>query len=135
MVRIELAGEPKGKGRPRFVRATGAAYTPKPTRDYESALRLAAQAAMAGAPPLDGPLTISLRAEFSVPRSWPKKKQAAALAGDIQPTGRPDLDNLVKMLDALNTIVWRDDSQIVSGTIMKAYSDRPRLLVTVGKED
>jgi Holliday junction resolvase RusA-like endonuclease len=67
-----------------------------------------------------------------VPQSWSAKKRAAALAGAIRPAKRPDLDNIAKMLDALNEVVWRDDAQVVSGLIEKLYSDRPRLRVEVG---
>jgi len=70
-------------------------------------------------------------AYFGVPQSWGAKKRAAALAGAIRPAKRPDLDNVVKMLDALNEVVWRDDAQVVSGLIEKYYSDRPRLRVEV----
>lgn len=128
---VELAGEPKGKGRPRFSRKSGVAYTPAPTRNYEAALRIAGQSAMAGAAPILGPLKVQVLAAFSVPASWSKKKQADAINGVVRPTGRPDLDNVVKMLDALNEVVWKDDAQIVNASIVKRYSDRPRLLIEV----
>lgn len=127
MIVIVLAGEPKGKGRPRFNRATGRSYTPQPTAIYEDALRYAAQQTMAGAVPLEGALKIDIRAHVGIPKSWPKKKQALALRGDLRPTGKPDGDNLAKTVDALNEVVWRDDSQIVDWSIHKFYSDRPRL--------
>lgn len=128
---IELAGEPKGKGRPRFSRAGGFAYTPQPTRNYEAALRFAGQLAMNGAAPIEGPLKVEILAAFSVPQSWSKKKQCKAHTGLVRPTGRPDLDNIAKMLDALNGVVWRDDAQIVIAVIAKRYSDRPRLRIEV----
>lgn len=128
---IELAGEPKGKGRPRFSRKGGFAYTPQPTRNYEAALRYAGQVAMRGAAPIDGALRVDVLAAFPVPQSWSKIKQARAHAGTLRPTGRPDLDNVVKMLDALNGVVWRDDAQIVTATVQKRYSDRPRLRIEV----
>lgn len=131
MIVIELVGEPRGKGRPRFVRATGHAFTPARTRSYESALRLAAQDAMDGAAPLDGPLRVSVEAHFPVPASWSHKKRSAALLGVTRPTTRPDWENIAKMLDAFNEIVWRDDKQVVEGAISKHYSDRPRLRVEV----
>ncbi len=128
---IELAGEPKGKGRPRFSRQSGHAYTPQPTRTYEAMLRYAAQVKMAGSAPMEGPLRIEVLAAFPVPQSWSKKKQAAAHAGTVRPTGKPDLDNVLKMLDALNAVVWKDDAQIVVAAITKRYSDRPRLRLEV----
>jgi Holliday junction resolvase RusA-like endonuclease len=128
---IELAGEPRGKGRPRFARRTGHAYTPQTTASYEGALRHSAAIVMAGQPPLDGALSAQVIAYFSVPQSWSAKKRAAALAGAIRPTRRPDADNIAKMLDGLNGIVWSDDAQIVSALIEKHYSDRPRLRIKV----
>jgi Holliday junction resolvase RusA-like endonuclease len=128
---VELLGEPKGKGRPRFVRATGRTYTPQRTASYEACLRHEAALAMAGRPPLAGAVRVAVAAYFGVPQSWPQKKRAAALAGSLRPTTKPDWENVAKMLDALNGVVWIDDKQVVSGLIEKHYSDRPRLVVTV----
>lgn len=128
---IRLAGVPVGKGRPRFVRSTGRAFTPAATRSYESALRLAAQEAMGDRAPLDGALHVHVAAHFPVPASWPKKRQRAALDGELLPATKPDVDNLLKVLDALNEVVWRDDKQIVSAVIWKRYSDAPGLFIKV----
>src|SRR5262245_26581034 len=128
---IGLAGEPKGKGRPRFVRRTGHAFTPQRTASYEACLRHEAALAMAGKPPLEGALCAQVNAYFGVPQSWSAKKRAAALAGAVRPTNRPDADNICKMLEGLNGIVFSDDGQIVSAIIEKYYSDRPRLRVEV----
>ena len=35
------------------------------------------------------------------------------------------------MADALNEIVWKDDSQVVDGRSIKIYSDRPALRIEV----
>lgn len=131
MIVIELAGAPLGKGRPRFMRATGHAYTPEKTRNFESNLLLAAQDVMAGRVPMEGPLSVRVQAYLPIPKSWSKKKQAGALLGAIRPTSKPDWENLAKMLDAFNKIVWCDDSQVVDGFVCKRYSDRPRLRVEV----
>jgi Holliday junction resolvase RusA-like endonuclease len=127
---IELLGEPKGKGRPRFTRS-GIAYTPVKTRSYEASLAWTAAAAMKGAKPLEGPLALTVEAYVPIPSSWSGKRQRMAAAGDIRPTTRPDADNIMKTLDGLNGIVWRDDAQIVDVRCVKAYSERPRLVVTV----
>lgn len=128
---IELLGVPQGKGRPRFVRATGHAFTPAKTRSYESMLQGAALDVMGGRKPLDGPVRVSVEAYFPVPASWPKSRRAAALSGERRPTTKPDADNLLKVLDSMNEVVFRDDKQIVTAQIDKHYSDRPRLVVTV----
>lgn len=130
-IQIVLAGEPRGKGRPRFVRSTGHAFTPAATRKYESALRYAAQAAMQGLAPLEGPLCVTVVAVFPVPASWSAKKRTAALACEIWPIVKPDADNLIKVLDALNEIVFRDDKQVIDARVVKRYGDRPRLVIEV----
>ncbi len=138
IVQIVLAGVPRGQGRPRFRAVTtkagrhfNTAYKDADSQRYEDALRARGQDAMGDRPPLTGPLRLNLFCAFPVPPSWSKKKQREALAGIIRPTVRPDLDNCYKALDALNNIVFVDDSQIVEAIIRKVYSDRPRLEVTI----
>lgn len=131
---VELAGVPSGKGRPRFARA-GAfvrTYTDAKTRTYEGELRAAAADVMRGRAPIEGPIVVMMEAYLPIPASWSQKKRAQALAGALRPTSKPDVDNLAKILDAFNQVVFVDDKQIVDGRIVKAYSDRPRLVVTVG---
>ncbi len=131
MIEIVLLGKPVAKGRPRFNTQTGVAYTPEKTRTYEQMLRLAASDVMGDRPPLEGPLRVEMLVVVPVPKSWPKKKQADALAGRIWPTGKPDNDNFYKVIDAGNLVVWVDDGQIVQSKIEKRYGDRPRLELRV----
>jgi Holliday junction resolvase RusA-like endonuclease len=130
---VELPGEPQGKLRPRFTRR-GFAYTPAKTRAYEAALAGAARVAMGRQKPMDGPLIVNVRAFMRVPASWNRKRRDAALAGVVYPT-RWDWDNLAKVCDALNGIVWTDDSQIVQGHVTKQYSESPRLRIEVRRLD
>lgn len=133
---VALRGLPIGKGRPRFVRATGRAYTPARTADYEGTLAAAGQRAMEGRAPLDGPLAISVVATFPIPQSWSGRKKGMATAGLIRPTGRPDSDNLLKAAgDGLNAIVWRDDSQIVDARVRKVYGASPSMIIRVVQID
>jgi Holliday junction resolvase RusA-like endonuclease len=123
-----------GKGRPRFVRATGRTYTPAKTANYEAILAAAGIDAMIheGWHPLAGPLEVRVTAFMPIPRSWSRKKQQAALEGAIRP-GKPDADNILKTLDALNNIVWRDDAQIAEARVSKLYDAQPRLEIEVQK--
>lgn len=130
MIEIVLLGAPRGKERPRLTKA-GHVYTPEKTRDYEAALRYAAKEAMGDRPPLDGPITVDIEVKVPIAQSWPKKRQEAARAGKERPTKKPDWDNFGKMLDALNLVVWIDDSQIVEGRVRKFYSDKPGMWITV----
>ena len=138
-----IHGEPKGKGRHRS-RIAGmkggrqfvAHYTPKDTVEYENLVRMAAHEAMHGAVPTIHPVHVTIIACCSVPTSWSKKKQARALAGEIFPTGKPDLDNVEKaILDGMNKIVFRDDAQVCSVTKLKHYSHCPRVDVSVRELD
>jgi Holliday junction resolvase RusA-like endonuclease len=129
---VELPGIPKGKGRPRFARATGRAYTPAATRNYEGNLAVAASAAMASRPLIEGPVDVIVEVGLPVPASWSRTKQLRAIAREIWPTGRPDVDNYLKAaMDAFNGVVFRDDSQVVQVWIVKFYSLKPSLSVTV----
>jgi Holliday junction resolvase RusA-like endonuclease len=130
-VEIRLDGDPVAKGRPRFDRRTGRAYTPEKTARFEDRLAWAAQVAMKGRPLLEGALAIDFRIFLAVPASWSVKKRATALADGIYPISRPDFDNYSKTVDALNRIVWNDDAQVVTAMVRKRYSDRPRVEIFV----
>lgn len=131
-VTILLMGEPVAWARTRLG-LRHVPFTPKRQRNNAATLRLAAQDVMAGRAPLDCALRVDLSAEFGIPASWSKKKQAAALTGEIRPTKRPDLSNVIKQVeDAFNGVVYRDDALIVEyGRLRKVYSGSPKLVVTV----
>lgn len=132
-IQIEVPGQPRGKGRPRFARVGVGVrtYTDAKTASYENLVRLAASQSMAGRAPLAGPVHVSVNAWMSVPTSWSKRRREDALRGVVRPTTKPDADNLVKVLDALNGIVWRDDSQVVQLTVGKHYSATPSMVIVV----
>ena len=127
---ITIPGKPMGKQRPRATRS-GRMYTPSQTVNAETFAKLCA-VDQVGQPMLDGPLVVAMHAVFPIPVSWNKKDKAAALRGDLRPTGKPDLDNLGKLYaDALNKIVWGDDAQIVSMALSKSYGTEPGVTITI----
>lgn len=133
-VTISLAGAPQGKGRARSFRRGNfiGHYTPEKTRSYEGMIRSAAMDAMGNRLPIDAPVEFVMRAVFSVPASWSKKKQQAALLGEIRPGKKPDLDNIEKAWsDALNGVVYRDDCLICRKTTDKRYGAAPLVVATV----
>ena len=79
--------------------------------------------------PLTGPLMLGVLAFLPIPTGFSKKKRAAALAGELRPTTKPDLDNLIKHIkDCCKGIFWGDDKEVVGyleGT-GKYYGDLPR---------
>lgn len=134
LVRVVVPGAPfgkqraKGRNRGKFVQM----YTPEETVNYEAKVSMAGAAAMGDRPPLDEALSVVLVAFTAIPPSWSKRKQAQAAAGDIRPTGKPDLDNLQKaVFDGFNKIVWRDDSVIARVLADKWYGLQPRVVIEV----
>lgn len=105
---------------------------PDPTTEaYEKTLAEAAGLFMRGRAPTENPVCLLVHSFRPIPASWSKTDQAKALAGNIVPTSRPDWDNYGKITDALNGIVWKDDSQVVDGRSIKRYSDEPALRIEV----
>lgn len=135
---VRLPGPPRGKGRPRMRvitpkagRSFAGVYTDAQTRNYEGMLRQVAAVAMGSRPLLSGPLMVTVRALFPVPASWSRRKRSDALGGLLRPTGKPDADNLMKVIDSCNGIVWNDDSQVVDMRVIKRYSEKPSLAIFV----
>lgn len=125
-----LEGKPVPKARARLSR--GRAFTPKQTREYEAAVAEAGRLAMSGRSPVAGAVTLSVKAFFPIPQSWPQKRKEMARAGSLAHTSRPDGTNVLKSIeDGLNGVAYADDSQIVTSHIEKYYSDIPRIQVTV----
>lgn len=130
---FSVPGEVRGKGRPRIVKIGGYSRmkADEKTVSYEGTWATAANSAMGGQPLMDGPIRVDIRARFLPPASASKKKREAMLAGQVFPTRKPDLDNIVKCLDALNGIVFRDDAAIVSIRATKIYAEKPGVDVRI----
>lgn len=143
-VSFVVPGEPVGKGRPRAVgrkrrdKATGqlvsytAHITPERTENYENRIGMAGQQAMAGRDLIEGPVMVELHIALSIPQSMSKKRKALAAAGDLFPTKKPDMDNVIKAIyDGLNGVVWKDDVQVVDAHVRKRFGDTPGVSVRV----
>lgn len=129
-----VAGTPSPKARARTTKQ-GHAYTPKPTQLAEAKVLDAYLRKYEDEPPMEGPLSLTVLASFSVPKSWSRKRREEA----AWHTSRPDLDNLVKLVtDALNGAAYADDSQIALVTARKVYSDDASMdvwLVPIDRDD
>lgn len=116
---IIVEGKIKGKARPRVF--NGHAVTPKDTVNYENWVRLCYQNQCGNY--LEGPIRARIIAYYKIPKSYSKKRIGGILKGQEQPTKKPDADNIAKIiLDSLNDIAFRDDSQIVELTIIKRWT-------------
>ncbi len=137
MLQFHIDGDPVPKGRPKFSSRGGfvKTYTPKKTSDYENIVRAAAQAAMGQTDLLETPLGVYLYIRLSIPQSHSKKRKEACLSGAEKPIKKPDIDNLAKsVLDGLNGVVWKDDSQIVSLHVTKVYASGTGVDVLIKEE-
>ena len=131
-IEFTVPGPPIPKARPRLGRG-GHTYTPKRTVDAERRIRAAF--ASTGADPIEGALHIKITCTFRPPASWSKKKQQAALDGQIQKTSKPDADNLAKTVcDALNGMAWKDDAQITSMHVKKEYGQEDKTEVKITED-
>lgn len=109
-------------------------YTPAEVRKWQSDAKYLAAIAMKDKNPLKGQLVVDISVYLNPPMSMSKKKLELALEGRIRPITRPDCDNYAKAtLDAMNQIVWVDDSQIVTLIVGKWYAEKPRVVVTVNE--
>jgi len=135
-VHFVVPGTPRGQERAGIGRVSGRAvvFTRPQTRSETGAIRMFASTAMAGRPPMEGPLEMRLLARYPIPQSWSKKNQERARKNEIKPTLRPDLDNIEKLcLDSMNFIVWKDDAQIVRLYAEKQYSETPNVEIYVAQ--
>jgi len=135
-VTFHVPGAVIGKGRPRIGKVGNHArmFTPAKTVSFENLVGYHAAKAMDVVDGLlfTGPVQANLLIGVQIPASWSKKKQAQALAGTIYPTTKPDLDNSIKsVFDAMNGVVYKDDSQVVTTVCKKRYREAPGLWVTV----
>ncbi len=133
-LQITVPGEPVSKARPRVTR--NGTYTPSKSKAWERACAKWAGVALLKGTPLSGPLGMRVTAFFAIPSSWPQWKRDAAENDHLRHTARPDGDNILKACkDALNGVVWIDDSYVVNAAVSKNYSTEPRVEITVYEID
>ena len=130
-ISFEILGIPVAKQRPRVTRA-GIAYTPAKTANYESVVRLTYQSLYSQREPFLGLIEAYITAVFPVPKSYSKKKTEELLNGCKNYDKKPDCDNLAKIiLDSLNGIAYKDDSQVTALHIRKEYGVQPKVIVVL----
>lgn len=110
--------KPVPKGRPRFSKY-GGTYTPKETVEFENALKWQMKSQYRGKP-IDLPIAVEIEFIFKSPKK-PK---------NTYPRG--DVDNYCKgVLDAMNDILWCDDSQVVALSAFKRYGIEDKIILTL----
>lgn len=113
ILKIQAAAVPKL--RPRVTRR--GTYTPAKTADWEQQVRTLAKLkanSLGIKHPWEGPVIMHTAFYFKKPGYLSKK-----VHGHVK---KPDLDNLLKSIkDALNGIVYKDDSQVIRSSESKNY--------------
>ena len=135
-VTFTVPGTPVGKGRPKFARRGQyvQTYTPAKTANYENLIKWAAHDAMAGRALIEGPVDLFIVLWLTPPASWSKRKKNMAMAGLLRPVTKPDIDNVLKAIcDAMNKVVWNDDSQVVRVAVTKHYGEIAQAQVEVNE--
>lgn len=139
MIEFVIPGEPSHAARMRATARGGFArvYAPKQNvistkiiQDYAiAAMRQVGRGELPQVCPFEGPISLEVVAYYLYPSSWSQPKRSRS--GGWK-TSRPDCDNIIKLVkDSMNSIVWRDDAQVVSERIEKRYADIARTEIRV----
>ena len=129
---FEVIGDIKGKARPRVNTYTCKAYTPTNTKDYELLVKQYFKIKYPRFVPLENRLSVKIIATFKVPKTTTKKDREQIEKGLISPTKKPDIDNIVKIiLDALNQMAFKDDTQITKLEVEKVYGEEEKVYVAI----
>ena len=134
MVTFKVDANPVGKQRARYVKRGNfvQAYTPEKTRTYETLIRESAKQAMGESEPLETPVSLYLYIRVPIPASATKKRLQAISDGTEKPIRKPDASNILKSVeDGMNSVIYKDDSQIVNIYVTKVYSSVPGVDICV----
>ena len=81
------------------------------------------------------PLKVMIIAYYPIVKSTSRKKKQQMLEDLMFPTKKPDIDNIdniaKSILDALNKLAYRDDTQVVTLHMEKHYAEDPRVEVEI----
>lgn len=127
-MKFTIPGEPTGKARPRVTK-WGTHNTEK-TILYENLVKMCYQEQCGGY--TEKPLVAVISVYYGIPKSTPKKNIKPMLDGEIRPCKKPDCDNIAKIvMDALNGIAYKDDTQVYLLMVEKFYSEKARVEVEI----
>lgn len=133
--------QPAGSKRAFVNKRTGRAIVvddAKGTKPWQQQVAGAALDACAGEPILlDGPLVLVARFHLQRPKGHFRTGRNAHLLRDAAPAypmGKPDTTKLLRAVeDALTSIVWRDDAQVVYQVASKHYGAPERCEIDVDR--
>ena len=133
MIKLILPIEPVAQARPRARRFGKGIrlYDPTTTATFKKQLRALATEMYHDAP-VEGEIYLKVAFYRKIQKSISKKEHDRRASGAHRPIVKADLSNYLKSFeDALNGVLWKDDSMIVHEEIDKYYSDKPRIEVEI----
>lgn len=130
-MKLIIPYNPIAKKRPRFARV-GKGYKVYSLQvEQENAFKWEIKSQYRGKP-LECAVAVSIIFYMYIPKSITKGKRLLMQQNVIHHTKKPDIDNLVKfVLDCMNGIIFKDDTQVVILTAKKWYGDNPRTEIVV----
>lgn len=133
LLTFQVPGVPKTKGRPRFRRFGNfvTTYSDSKTVQAEKNIRnVFLEKNNTSNSDNDCAIGIDMIFDMKIPESISKKKREEL--NNTPHTKKPDIDNLVKaVLDSLNKVAFKDDSQIFKLYCLKKYSYDPKTVVNL----
>lgn len=133
---FEILGNPKALKRHRTYQTKAGKYIQYDPSKSDKADLIVAILNKAPPEPLRGPISLDIKFYMKRPKSHYRTGKYSGVLKKSSPTlhcKKPDIDNLIKMIDAFNSIVWHDDSQVFKITAEKIYSWRPRTTIKVSE--
>ncbi|MCQ6275774.1 RusA family crossover junction endodeoxyribonuclease [Bacillus sp. V3B] len=133
MIKFTIPGDPVAQGRPRASIKKGKIHMhdPEKSRNYKEYVKLVCRKLVL--PDLiDEPISLELEFHREIPGSWNKKKKQQAIAGDVLPAVKSDIDNYAKsVMDGMTGIIYKDDKLVCELKLSKRYSEDPRTEVKI----
>jgi Holliday junction resolvase RusA-like endonuclease len=143
VVKFKVFGEVLGKQRPRakVVGKFAQIYTPEETVNYENLVKMSYRQEYGSYIYNSNiPLSINIQIYKSVNKSFYNskgllnEKGRQAINGELKPINKPDVDNCAKLiLDALNTVAYPDDKQVVELLVSKRYDVQDYVQVSIAE--
>lgn len=133
-IELQVYGIPKAQMRHRTVNTPKFKGTYDPSKDTKENFLLTVQH-NAPKEPLTGPIGLTVIFYMPRPKGHYRTGKNSAMLRDDAPeffTSRPDVDNFCKhLMDSLNGVFWKDDSQICRLFSEKLYSESPRTYILI----
>jgi len=132
VIAIEVRGRPVAQGSGRSFVSGGRAVhvtTSAPLLAWRGAIAADARAAMDERPLLEGPVRVAIvvrpaarPTSHFLPANSRRPVPVLRLDAPVYHTGKPDADKLARAcLDALSSVVYRDDAQVASLRVVKVW--------------